>query len=127
MKMGCVGLCRPITYSRDSAWVGGPATSIDGILLNNCALQYLQDVKVHVSKGLQHAFLDATFQWPSNRSDDRSSKLQWVPHVSFDLTQLKSESERTKIAQDLWEKEFRELTNDAFSAESLMTLPMILQ
>ncbi|CAL1136262.1 unnamed protein product [Cladocopium goreaui] len=105
------GMCRPITYSRDSAWVGGPATSIDGILLNNCALQYLQDVKVHVSKGLQHAFVDATFQWPSNRSDDRSSNLQWVPHASFDLTQLKSESERTKIAQDLWEKEFRELTN----------------
>ena len=116
------GMCRPITYSRDSAWVGGPATSIDGILLNNCALQYLQDVKVHVSKGLQHAFVDATFQWPSNRSDDRSSNLQWVPHASFDLTQLKSESERTKIAQDLWEKEFRELTNDAFSAESLMTV-----
>ena len=116
------GMCRPITYSRDSAWVGGPATSIDGILLNNCALQYLQDVKVHVSKGLQHAFIDATFQWPSNRSDDRSSNLQWVPHASFDLTQLKSESERTKIAQDLWEKEFRELTNDAFSAESLMTV-----
>ena len=59
--------CRPVTFSNDGlfAGLGEGSSSIDGILLNQCAYFALESCKVIESFGRQHRPIECCFFWPS--------------------------------------------------------------
>lgn len=115
---------RPVTYSRNCKWELDKSgnTSIDGILLNDSALQYLVDVKVIQTAGLQHAFIDATFEWPTTKPTQASHNLRWIPHAGFDFSKIQSDEVIQNIGQQLWDDTVEHQCSRANSADEMMDI-----
>ena len=113
---------RDITFSRNRKWENnaGPQSSIDGILVNETAFRYLGDTQVSKTKGLQHAFVTVSFQWPDSNQNGRVRGFRWVPHAAFDLSGIKPLIERECIADQLWISKFAYLSDQAQDAQQLM-------
>ena len=115
------GSTRPMTFSRSKEWKKNNAiSSIDGILLNAVAFQHLKTTQVSVSKGLQHAFVDATFEWPDTPKGGRNKGFRWNPHASFNLTNLVPPQVRKLIAEKLWEDKFCHKCEEATSSQQMV-------
>ena len=114
------GASRPNTFSRNKDWKNNGISSIDGILLNQVAFQYLQHTKVCLSKGLQHAFVDATFDWPDSSHGVRNKGLRWIPHATFNLSNLTAQENRINIAETLWDCKYQKLCDEAASSQQMV-------
>ena len=113
---------RDITFSRNRKWENnaGPQSSIDGILVNETAFRYVSDTQVSKTKGLQHAFVSVSFQWPDSNQNGRVRGFRWVPHAAFDLSGIKPLIERECVAGQLWISKFAYLSDQAQDAQQLM-------
>ena len=113
---------RDLTFSRNRKWAknSGPQSSIDGILVNDIAFRYIQGTEVSQTKGLQHAFVTVSFQWPNANDSSRAKGFRWVPHAAFDLSGIKPLHERELIADKLWAEKFWHLSENAQDAQQLM-------
>ena len=116
------GYNRSITFSRNRKWKveEGATSSIDGILLNDCAFQFVTDAQVRQTKGLQHAFVSISFQWPDSNPKGKIKGFKWRPHAALDLSLLKPMCEREKVAEELWQQKYEKLCQSCDSAQSLM-------
>ena len=111
------GLDRPYTFCKNRQWHDheSPKTSIDGILVNDVAFNYIKAVSISQDCGLQHAFCEIEFDFPSTRR----TGFKWIPHAKLDLSKLKPEPQRTQIASQLWEQTFCQQCMEADSGEKL--------
>ena len=116
---------RPVTFSRQKNWNNpqdGPSSSIDGLLVNEVAHQFLCSSQVQPSCGLQHAFVIAKFQWPSHHQSRRKKGCKWTPHAAFNLSKVCNSAQRETVAQNLWDSKFRFLSETATDAEQMMQI-----
>ena len=110
-------LDRPYTFCKNRQWhdLESPKTSIDGILVNDVAFSYIKSVSVNHDCGLQHAFCEIEFDFPSTKR----MGYKWVPHAKLDLSKLQAEQQRTQIAHHLWEQKYCRQSMEADSGEKL--------
>jgi len=116
------GYNRPLTFSRNRKWKKeeGATSSIDGILLNDCAFQFVSDSQIRPTKGLQHAFVMISFQWPDSNPNGKIKGFKWRPHAALDLSHLRPMCEREQLAEKLWQQKYEQLCQTCDSAQSLM-------
>ena len=110
-------LDRPYTFCKNCKWHDPESskTSIDGILVNDVAFRYIKAVSVSPECGLQHAFCEIQFDFPSSKR----MGFKWVPHAKLDVSKLQPLPKRNQIAEKLWEEKFHQQSLDAEDGESL--------
>lgn len=110
-------LDRPYTFCKNCKWhdPASSKTSIDGILVNDVAFGYIKTVSINHECGLQHAFCEIQFDFPSTKR----MGFKWVPHAKLDISKLQPEPKRNQIASNLWEKKFYQKSVEAQDGETL--------
>ena len=111
---------RPPTFCRTREWHNDeiPKSSIDAILVNHAAYNFLDTTEVDYSCGLQHAVIKLKFNFP----DHSRLGFKWIPHAKLDLSKLCRPEERESIAEQLWEQKFKILCQSATDQETLVSL-----
>eukprot|EP00438_Fugacium_kawagutii_P020988 Skav232593 [mRNA] locus=scaffold2040:91961:97396:- [translate_table: standard] len=116
---------RPNTFAKTAAKNDSSSdlvTSIDGILLNQAAFQFVKDAVVKRCIGLQHAYVELSFDWPSAGESRKSKHFKWVPHAALDLQNLQPLRNREQTAKSLWESDFASRSGEANNAEEMFEL-----
>lgn len=119
------GVSRPNTFAKVAAKNDSSSdlvTSIDGILLNPCAFQYVSHASVKRCIGLQHAYVETFFNWPGAGESKTSKHFKWIPHAALDTSRVKHFGDRERIATQLWDSKFSALCAAAENSEQMMKL-----
>ncbi len=114
------GMDRPFTFCRTRDWSNEESSksSIDAILINQVASNFLEKTEVDHSCGLQHAIVKFSFNFPHHNRIG----FKWTPHAKLDLTKIEPMQTRAFIAEQLWEQRFRNQCEQATDAENLASL-----
>eukprot|EP00434_Breviolum_minutum_P002918 symbB.v1.2.002565.t1/scaffold136.1/size304296/18 len=111
---------RPSTFCRTREWSNDdiPKTSIDAILVNHAAYNFLDTTEVDYSCGLQHAVIKLNFNFP----DHSRLGFKWIPHAKLDLSKLCRTEDRESIAEQLSEQKYKTPCQFATDEETLVSL-----
>ena len=111
---------RPFTFCRTRDWKNDEASksSIDAILLNQAAHNFLVKTEVDYSCGLQHALLRLSFDFPHHNR----LGFRWRPHAKLDVSGLTNLQSREDIAAALWELKYKRPCEQASNSETLTSL-----
>ena len=111
---------RPSTFCRTREWSNDdiPKSSIDAILVNHAAYNFLDTTEVDYSCGLQHAVIKLNFNFP----DHSRRGFKWIPHAKLDLSKLCRTEDRESIAEQLWEQKYKTPCQFATDEETLVSL-----
>ena len=111
---------RPFTFCRTRDWKNDEASksSIDAILLNQAAHNFLVKTEVDYSCGLQHALLRLSFDFPHHNR----LGFCWRPHAKLDVSGLTNLQSREDIADALWENKYKQQCEQASNSEALTSL-----
>ena len=111
---------REDTFCRTRKWhdQDAPKSSLDGILVNQTAMEFVHSCHIIKDVGFQHARVVLEFNFPTQKR----MCWTWQPHASMDLSKLVSMEDRDAIAHQLWNDKYKQECLEASESEHLHRL-----